>query len=112
MKYSVSPELAIPSRSASATRYELSSTTFSDPDHVVGASAANAIALPSTSVNCPVAAGRSVNTRTRSVGAGWRIDVAAVGLGPRREPEAGGIRVLDVDPRDAWRMCDGDLVRR
>ena len=89
MKYSVSPELDIPSRSASATRYELSSTTFSDPDHVVGASAASAIGLPSTSVNCPVAAGRSVHADATSVPAGARY--AAVGFGSRREAEAVGM---------------------
>ena len=33
-------------------------------------------------------------------------------FGPRREPQPGGIRVVHVDPRDARRHRDGDLVSR
>ena len=45
-------------------------------------------------------------------GAGRRVDVAAVGLGPRREPQAGRIGVVDVDPRHARRDRDRNLVGR
>ena len=46
------------------------------------------------------------------VGAGRRVDVAAVGFRARREAQAGGIGVMDVDARHARRNRDRNVVGR
>ena len=46
------------------------------------------------------------------VGAGGRVDVAAVLLGARRQTEPGRIRIVDVDARDARRVRDRHVVGR
>ena len=57
--------------------------------------------------------GRTIGEHLHAdVGAGRRVDVAAVGFGARRQPQAGGIGVVDVDARHARRHRDGDLVGR
>ena len=73
---------------------------------------ASAIGLPSPSVIC-AGRRRPIGEHVHAdIGAGRRVDVAAVGLGARRQPQAGRIGVVDVDARDARRMRDGDVVGR